>query len=424
MAEGDPADNPFGGIPMFADLARALSGQGPLNWDAAKQFAQLAATDGTAESNVDPSVRFALADLARIAEPHVLDVTGHDIAGYEVTTTTPGAWSQQALDAYRPLFTELAVSLGKRPTADPDEDGESDPMMAMMAGLSQMMAPSMLGMAIGSMIGRLGRRAFGQYDLPIPRPAGRTVALVPASIDAFADDWSLPRDSMRLWVLVHELTTHAVFSVAHIREGLSDLVRAHVGAFEPDPAAVADKLGSLDMDTEDPMAALQRTLGDPEILLGAVRSPAQAALQPQLDAAMAAIIGFVDHAVDTVTTRLIGGDAQRISEAVRRRRIETSPDDVFVERLLGLHLTRQQVERGRTFVAGVDGRGGQAAVNQLLDMPGSLPTPAEIDAPGLWMARLGIDAPFPDDPDDPGTGDPGTGDSSAGDPGSGPDADS
>ncbi|MCU1365976.1 MAG: hypothetical protein JWN39_1615 [Ilumatobacteraceae bacterium] len=407
MAEGDPADNPFGGIPMFGDLARALSGQGPLNWEAARQFAQLAATEGATEANVEPSIRFALADLARIAEPHVLDVTGRDVAGYEITTTTPGVWAQQALEAYRPLFTELAVSLGKRPTADADDsesDGSSDPMMAMMAGLSQMMAPSMLGMAIGSMIGRLGRRAFGQYDLPIPRPTAKTVALVPASIDAFAEDWSLPRDSMRLWVLVHELTTHAVFSVAHIREGLSDLVRAHVGAFRPDPSAVADKLSSLDIESDDPMAALQRTLGDPEILLGAVQSPAQIAMQPQLDAAMAAVIGFVDHVVDTVTTRLIGGDARRVSEAVRRRRIETSPDDVFVERLLGLHLTRQQVERGRAFVAGVVERGGLAAINQLLETPGAIPTPAEIDAPGLWMARLDIDPITEIEPPDSDTG--------------------
>ncbi len=393
MASGDPAENPFGDIPMFGDLARALSGQGPLNWDAARQFAQLAATDGTAEANVDPSIRFALADLARIVVPHVLDVTGQDVSGYEVTTTTPGAWSQQTLEAYRPLFTELAVSLGKRPAATDDEgddDSGRDPMMAMMAGLSQMMAPAMLGMAIGSMIGRLGKRAFGQYDLPIPRTSASQVSLIPATIDAFADDWSLPRDSMRLCVLVHELTTHAVFSVAHIREGLSELVRKHVGAFEPDPSAVADKLGSLDMDGDDPMQSLQRTLGDPEILLGAVQSPAQQALQPQLDAVLAAIIGYVDSVVDVVATRLIGGDAQRISEAVRRRRIETSPDDIFVERLLGLLLNRQQVERGKAFIAGVAERGGQPAVNQLLDKPGSLPTPAEIEAPGLWLARLEI----------------------------------
>lgn len=389
MAAGPSGDNPFGDLPMFADLARALSGQGPLNWDAARQFAQLAATDGAAEANVDPSIRFALADLAQIAEPHVLDVTGQDISGFEVVTTTPGAWSQQTLEAYRPLFTELAESLGKRPEPSGDEVAESDPMMTMMAGLSQMMAPAMLGMAIGSMVGRLGKRAFGQYDLPIPRATkANQVSLLPTTVDAFANDWSLPRDSMRLWVLVHELTTHAVFSVAHIREGLSQLVRAHVGAFQPDPSAVAEKLGNLDFEGGDPMQALQKTLGDPEILLGAVESPAQAALKPQLDAAMAAVIGYIDVVVDTVAMRLIGGDAQRISEAVRRRRVESSPDDIFVERLLGLHLTRQQVERGRTFVDGVFERGGQTGVNQLLDKPGSLPTPAELDAPGLWLARL------------------------------------
>jgi putative hydrolase len=398
MTDGDSAenfpDNPFGNIPMFGDLAKALAGQGPLNWDAARQFAQLAATDGASEPNPDPAQRFALADLARIVEPHVLDVTGQDVSGYQIATTTPGAWSQQALEAYRPLFTELAVSLGKRPSADADADDDdalTDPMMAMMAGLSKMMAPSMLGMAIGSMVGRLGKRAFGQYDLPIPRPESKSVALVPANIDSFAESWSLPRDSMRLWVLVHELTTHAVFSVAHIREGLSDLVRSHVGAFEPDPSAVAEKLTSLDMDTDDPMQALQKTLGDPEILLGAVRSPAQIALQPRLDAAMSAIIGYIDHVVDTVTSRLIGGDARRISEAVRRRRIETAPDDVFVERLLGLHLTRQQVERGRAFIAGVIERGGPTAINALLDKPGSIPTPSELEAPGLWLARLEFD---------------------------------
>ena len=48
----------------------------------------------------------------------------------------------------------------------------ADPMMAMMAGLSQMMAPAMMGMSIGSMVGRLGLRAFGQYDLPVPRTSG------------------------------------------------------------------------------------------------------------------------------------------------------------------------------------------------------------------------------------------------------------
>jgi hypothetical protein len=73
--DNDPA-NPFAGMPMFGDIARALQGQGPLNWDAARQFAMLGATQGQPEHNIDPAIRIAYTDLARIAGMHVNDVTG------------------------------------------------------------------------------------------------------------------------------------------------------------------------------------------------------------------------------------------------------------------------------------------------------------------------------------------------------------
>ena len=49
----------------------------------------------------------------------------------------------------------------------------------------------------------------------------------------------------------------------------------HVAGFRPDPSAVMDKLGALDLGDADAMSALQRTLGDPEVLLGAVQTPEQ-----------------------------------------------------------------------------------------------------------------------------------------------------
>ena len=115
-------------------------------------------------------------------------------------------------------------------------------MAQMMAGLSKMLAPAMLGMAVGSMVGKLAQRAFGLHDLPIPRDQ-REIVLVGDTIDSFAAAWEIPIDEMRLWVLAHELCGHVLFSVPHIREPLTDLVRRHVGAFRPDPEAVADKLG-------------------------------------------------------------------------------------------------------------------------------------------------------------------------------------
>ncbi len=395
MADGDSTpgefgDNPFANLPMFGDLAKALAGQGPLNWDAARQFASLASAGGASEPNVDPAIRLQLADLTRILELHVHDLTGLDTVFPEVTPVTRSVWAQRTLEAYRPLFTEMASSLGQRST-DPSSEAEladSDPMMAMMANLSQMMAPAMMGMAVGSMVGRMGARTFGQYDLPIPR-SDNTLHVVPANIDQFANDWSLPIDEMRLWVLAQELTGHTLFSITSLRDQFAALVRRHVGAFRPDPNAVAERLSSIEGDESgDPMQAMQAMLSDPAVLLGAVQSAEQAALAPQLDAAVAAIVGYVDYLVDSVAVRVIGGDALRIAEAVRRRRVEASPDDVFVERLLGLQLTQQQVQRGKAFAAGVVDRVGETGLTGLFARPDALPTPAEIDAPGLWIARL------------------------------------
>ncbi len=393
MPEGEPADNPFANMPLFGDLAKALSGQGPLNWDAARQFAALASNSEASEPNVDPVARIALGDLAGIAALHVRDVTGLDTEFPEVTAVTPGVWAQRTLEAYRPLFTELATSLGQRPAAAPDEPSDepsdgADPMMAMLAGLSQMMAPAMMGMAIGSMVGRMAIRTFGQYDLPIPR-GDKSLLVVPSAIDSFADQWSLPVDEMRLWVLAQELIGHALFSIESLRTDFAAMVRTYVGAFRPDPSGVAAKLAELgDDDSGDPMQAMQRALSDPALLLGAVQSPEQGQLAPRLDAAVAAIVGFVDYLVDSVAARVIGGDALRIAEAVRRRRLEASPDDLFVERLLGLKLTHAQVQRGKNFIAGVADRVGEHRLAELFAKPDALPTPAELDAPGLWLARL------------------------------------
>ncbi|MGZ4671380.1 MAG: zinc-dependent metalloprotease [Ilumatobacteraceae bacterium] len=388
MADGPESENPFENLPMFGDLARALAGQGPLNWDAARQFAGLAATGGATEANIDPTVRIKLGELAQIAEMHVRDLTGFGGPSPEVVPVTTGTWAQQTLEAYRPLFTELATSLGQ-PVVAPDDDIDlnADPLMSMMANLSKMMAPSMMGMAVGSMVGRMATHAFGQHDLPIPR-RDASITVLPGNIDRFAQEWSIAADEMRMWVLAQELTGHALFSITSLREDFASLVRRHVGAFRPDPEAIAEKLSSLESEDGDPIQAMQQAFGDPAVLLGAVQSPEQRELEPSLDAAAAAVIGYVDYMVDGVSVRVIGGDALRIAEAVRRRRVDHSADDVYIERLLGLRLTHHQVQRGKNFIGGVVDRVGEARLSALLAAPNALPTPAEIDAPGLWVARL------------------------------------
>ena len=386
-----PEESPFNGLPFFGDLAKAMANQGPLQWDVARQVAMLTATAGTnAEANVDPASRVAIERLAPIADMHVRLATSFapPSATPSIVVVNRSQWAHHTLEAYKPLFTHLATSLSS-PADDLDTEVD-DQMTSMLSALNKMMAPAMMGMSIGTMVGQLALRAFGQYDLPVPRRGTRQVLFVAPNIDEFARDWSIEGDDMRMWVLIHELTAHAVLEVEHVHTTINDALTRYVAGFRPNPSALMERLTNLEMSDHDPMAMMQKFLTDPAILLGAVRSPAQEAQAPVLDALVAAVIGAVDHFVDEVSANLLGGGS-RIAEAVRRRRVEASPQDTFVEQLLGLKLSNDQVQRGQAFVHGVRERAGVDGLAKLFTQPGNLPTPNELDAPGLWLARIDLD---------------------------------
>ncbi len=385
----NPDENPFGGVPFFGDLAKAMASQGPLQWDVARQVALMTATHGSnSEANVDPASRIAVERLVPIAEMHVRESTTIDLGGNSaVQTVNRSTWTHLTLEAYKPMFQNLAQSLSR--TTEGSTTELDDPMANMFASLNKMIAPAMMGMSVGTMVGQLSLRAFGQYDLPVPRDARAGVVVVAPNVESFAADWSIDPNDMRMWVLVHELTTHSLLTREPVRRALSDALSRYISGFRPNPDALMERLSGVELGTEDPMSAMQKFFTDPSVLLGAVRSPEQESLAPELDAIAAAIIGYVDHHVDRVANSLLGGGS-RIAEAVRRRRVEASPQDTFVEQVLGLKLSPTQVERGTSFVDGVVERAGTSALINLYAREGNLPTPNELAAPGLWLARLEV----------------------------------
>jgi putative hydrolase len=255
------------------------------------------------------------------------------------------------------------------------------------------MQPMMVAMTAGSMVGHMARRSFGQYDLPIPRrPSDELLILVP-NLDAFGAEWSLPAEDLRLWICLHEIAHHAVLGVPHVRARIEALIGEYTTKFRNDPNALEEQLGELDMTaSSDAMASLQRALGEPGALLGAIQSDEQRALLPRLEAIVAVVVGVVDHVMDEVGTKLIASYGM-LTEALRRRRVETAEADRFVERLLGLELTQSVYDRGSAFVAGVIERAGEEGLARLWESDKMLPSPPEVDAPGLWLARIDL----PDD---------------------------
>lgn len=389
----DEVPNPFNN-PFFAQFQRAMSAQGPLQWDVARQTALMSATQGVVEHNVDPQRRIAVEGLANVARMHAADVTGLEpnTAG-RIEVIGRATWVNLTLDTWKPYFDALAQAISGTVANDTDDtsaasgDDTTDPMLAMLANVSKLIAPSMLGMSVGTLVGRLATNTFGQFDLPLPRePHGRLVIVI-GNVDNFADEWSIPRDDMTVWALTHELVSHSVFGVEHVRQTLRRLVTDFASGFRPNPGALSESITALDISSGDPMKMLDSLLSDPTVLLGAQRSKAQDRIAPVLDAAVTAVVGYIDYCVDRATAKLLGDDS-RIAEAVRRRRVAQSGDRVFVERLLGIDLTTERVALAQQFIAGVLERAGDAGVAQLVAKQGNLPTPAELVAPGLWLARL------------------------------------
>ncbi len=380
--------NPFEGL--FGELAKLFANQGPVNLDVARQMSRWLAVEGQPEPNVEPLERMRYEELVRVADMHVGTATGLDtsVTG-GILTIRPvgrGEWASRTLEAYRPLFEGLASALALA-SGEEEADAEPDPAAMLLGGVSQVVGPLLLGVQAGSMVGYLAQRALGQYDLPIPRPVSDELVVVPVNVNAFAKDWSLPFDDVRLWICLSEVTHHAVLGRRHVSRRLEGLLRAYVGGFRADPAALEEKLGAVD--PTDP-ASFQAVLGEPTELLGAIQTPEQQTVRYQLMAVVAALEGYVDHVLDTVGRNLIGSYSP-LTEALRRRRVEGADGARFVERLFGLEMGRAQFERGAAFVRGVLERAGDEGLSKLWRSERELPTPAEVDAPGLWLARIEIE---------------------------------
>jgi putative hydrolase len=405
------------------NLARLFTSEGPLNWEIARQMAQFGATGGAPEGNPDPVSRVRVEELIRVAEMHVTEATGLTVAAgtgfLKVRAVTPSEWALRTLDAWKPPLEKLAGRMTSslnlpgpdagEPGALPGEPGPAnpglgtfggafggaggmgeagdDPMSKLFSNLPQVLGPFLFGMQAGSMVGQLGSRAMGQYDMPMPRPPGNELMVVTSTIDRFASDWSLGPDDVRMWICVREATNHAVLGRPHVRARLDELITAYVEAFEPSPGALEERLTSFD---PTDMAALQQAFGDPEALLGEMQNDAQRRIQVPLRALLAIVAGYVDHVMDSVGQRLIGSYGP-LTEALRRRRLEESSGTRILGQLFGVSLDAAAYEQGQAFIRGVVERAGEDSLARLWKSARELPTPAELGAPGLWLARIDLE---------------------------------
>ncbi len=391
--DSDDEQDPLGGWPLLGDLARLLRSPA-VSRQAADQLAVAVASDGATEANVSPSARASFSELAGIAQLAAEAATGlastADHGSVEIAVVNRSGWAHQTLRDWRPHFQQLQEGLragqDSAEPATPDSGPEE-----MLRQLMEPLAPLLADMTAGSLTGRLARVALGSYDVALPRVRSDRLLLVEPNISAFARSWSLQRDDTCLWVCVHSLITNAILSVPWVHQQLTDLLKTHAHSFEIDPNGILESLQKRleDLDPETAMVEMPALLSSPEALLGITPSETQRQITTQLQEFLSVLTSYVDITTERTCEQLLGSQ-NLVREAFRRRRLMPPGEARQVARLLGLDLTAEATGRGRRFVEGVIERAGTDGLGRLWQTAGNWPTSSEIDAAGLWLARLEI----------------------------------
>ncbi len=398
----------------FGDNSGDISGFLTSPWQQASAVAASIANDGASEPNIDPSVRISYEQLVRVAELHLSNTTSlslspeHGAVSVEVVTRTD--WAKRAIDAYKPLFDDLATNLGElvktQLTAlnedDFDDMGEfaqllpeGFDMKQILGMLSASLGPAMVVSVAGSTIGQLARTAFGTYDLPIPRDNNVSLEVCGRNVELFADEWSLPPDELRLWVCCNEMIRRAILGIDHINQRLTMLLAQHCASFELSETQLEQQLSGIDLDSPDSLEHLQQMLMNPNFVLEALKTPKQQQLASEIDVVVMAIEGYCDWILDRVGERLMGSYSM-LNEAIRRRRVESDEGARFVDRLFGVELTQDKLDAALSFVEHIVELAGPEAAEKIWDDLDHLPTLAEYATPRLWCARVGLELPEPE----------------------------
>jgi putative hydrolase len=408
MTPPDPGEsaNPFQSL--LGDLMNMLGSNGPNQWEMVRSFALNVATGGTAEANVEPLQRIRLEQLARVAELNVSEATGMPTSpdGRRLTCVPVGRgeWTQRALESWRDVLTAMTPTAGPPPPTSADDItsadpfGEHDPtggLGAMLGQWASAIGPMFFGLQVGSVVGHLSQRALGQYPLALPWAPSDELLLVVDNIATFAQDWSLPEEEALLWVCARELASNSVLTRPGVRARFEELLAELAASAAAAQQNLAGRLGAMGgpegfegiggMDLE----SLQGMFGDPEALLGDLLTPESRRTSDQLTSLAVVVDAYADHIATTVGAKLVGSHAQ-LAEAWYRRRTERGKGEEAAGALFGLDLDQTQVDRGRSFVSGVIERAGAEGLGRLWLSPRNLPTPAEVDAPGLWLERISL----------------------------------
>jgi len=396
MTESPGGGDFFGRIPLFREFARLMAtGEGPVNWELARQVA-VATAAGADELGMvpqlprpaatpDPGETRAWDDRLRLAELWVDPVTSLPAPGVALGARPVSRpdWAEAVLPGFAPLVEpgarRVTEALGAGAGAGMGQPGVGD-MIGRVGGL-------VAGLQVGTLVGQLARSVLGQYELAMPAADPAKVLLVPENVLAFEQAAGLPGDQLRLWLACHQVAGQRLLAgVAWLPDQLRRVVDDIALQTEPDASGLMDRLQSMDIARPE---ALQELLeGGEQGLLGPPTAALQAATG-RLEVLLALTAGYLLVTCGRALEGRLPGLAA-IEAAIGRRGTDPqSPAHLFAM-LLRADPDRAGAARGERFCREVLAATDIEGLDRLWSHPDFLPTTEELDVPGRWLERVGL----------------------------------
>jgi coenzyme F420 biosynthesis associated uncharacterized protein len=299
-----------------------------------------------------------------------------------------GEWVEANLATLRRVLRPLAVKVAERKAWR-----ASGPVPTAMRTSTRAIA----GAQAGTLLGYVGQRVLGQYDLPIPGPdqaANGDASQVPVRAHGEGTVWYVvpnivaterrhrfrPAD-FRLWIALHETAHRRQFrGVAWLPGHIQGLLDEYLGSVEVDDEALkrlTDRLQGL---------ARRVIAGERIELLDLLVTPEQKTIVDRIQSTMTVLEGHGEFVMDQLGDRLVPGH-QHMHDTLRARRNAQGAAERLIQQLLGFRQKLDQYAMGEKFVRRLFERGGMDAVNRVFAEPAALPTMDEVRDPDRYLAR-------------------------------------
>jgi coenzyme F420 biosynthesis associated uncharacterized protein len=332
-------------------------------------------------------------ELSTTADQAVAEFTGlgGDLPPPVAEPLDRGQWVEANLATLRRILRPLAEKVAERKAWK-----ASGPMPAAMRTSTRAIA----GAQAGTLLGYVGQRVLGQYDLPMPGPdqaaspngdgalavrahGEGTVWYVVPNIVATERRHRFRPGDFRLWIALHETTHRRQFrGVPWLPGHIQGLLDEYLGSVEVDDEALRRLTQRL-------QGLARRVIAGEKIeLLDLLVSPEQRAIVDRVQATMTVLEGHGEFVMDQLGDRLVPNH-QHMHDTLRARRNAPGAAERLIQQLLGFRQKLDQYAMGEKFVRRLFERGGMATVNRVFAEPAALPTLDEVRDPDRWLARAG-----------------------------------